>query len=589
MADDGGAEEDPFAAFGGDDGGEGGKSAGETAAAAAAKTADGGAEEEAVALFLVQRFLRADASLPLRRRRVLLLLVRGDSGGGGCGGADAADDATASPWRSALRARRIASSVVPVVAAAAAVDGTTTTIPNADGLTDDEEIGGGGGGGGTSPRHRHQFDACVLLPSSPELSAAGRFGSDGLLLPLLSKIRSLLVPAGCLLYSGRETVDDDGDDRVFDAVDWHRTPERIGGTTTWVARSLWPCGIQLDTCPWLVGSGRDPERELGRLSRACVALSSHERLSGRPTPSSIGRAAGSVRDHGYCVVRGLLWTERDRCLAHGRAVLDDLRSAAAVLSERDRVDLYRPSSSANEPQSYRELSMREDLRADVRYGPALDGLRGGGGAGAAGNAPVTVTAGDEELKGDFLRGNGAVLEIVRRVMNPVDERLAGGNWGRYNFDGDGPDGSYQDLRAGPVGGIVSLPGAADQALHADTPHLFENGLQLPPHYVNVFAPGYDCEAAAADGVVGQTALVHGSHSLAFVAQKGDDREALFEHLVRPRLDLGDALLFDCRLLHFGMANASTATERPVLYANMTMHWFHDPKNWDDERPIFPGR
>jgi ectoine hydroxylase-related dioxygenase (phytanoyl-CoA dioxygenase family) len=197
-----------------------------------------------------------------------------------------------------------------------------------------------------------------------------------------------------------------------------------------------------------------------------------------------------------------------------------------------------------------------------------------------------------------------LLEIVRRTMNPKDpargSTLHKGNFGRYNFSGSGPDGSYQDLLVGPVGGIVALPGAADQALHADTPHLFEHlsTMNLPAHYINSFTPG-----SHAHDDVGQTAFVHGSHQLnvtaAYFADDDNDTEdglavttsgaqqQLWKHdLVRPRLEVGDVILFDCRILHFGLANTSSNIERPLLYTNMTMHWFQDPKNWDNERPIF---
>ena len=47
-----------------------------------------------------------------------------------------------------------------------------------------------------------------------------------------------------------------------------------------------------------------------------------------------------------------------------------------------------------------------------------------------------------------------MLEVIRRTMNPKVESLFRGNAGRYNFNGSGPDGSFQDLRVSPVGGIV---------------------------------------------------------------------------------------------------------------------------------------
>lgn len=49
---------------------------------------------------------------------------------------------------------------------------------------------------------------------------------------------------------------------------------------------------------------------------------------------------------------------------------------------------------------------------------------------------------------------------------------------------------------------------------------------------------------------------------------------------------GDVVLFDCRILHFGLSNRSDSIERVVLYSNTTQAWFHDPKNWDDRQRIF---
>jgi len=213
---------------------------------------------------------------------------------------------------------------------------------------------------------------------------------------------------------------------------------------------------------------------------------------------------------------------------------------------------------------------------------------------------VTLTALEDSIgDGLFLRGHPSLMEIIRRTMNPREENnnssnsnnnkppLYLGNIGRWNFGGRGNDGSYQDLRVSPVGGIVSLPGSAEQALHADTPHLFEHIPDLPAHYINLFAP-----CTAFDEAVGGTAFVHGSHNLAFTAERSssnpgsDDNASFYPWLVRPRLSLGDVVLFDCRILHFGLANTSKTVERCICYANTWQDWFHDAKNWDQHRAIF---
>lgn len=335
--------------------------------------------------------------------------------------------------------------------------------------------------------------------------------------------------------------------------------------------------VHRSACPWLPGSHSVSEEEQ-RLESATVLPSAFESSRGVLSTASATKAVRIMNDCGYCIIRKLLNPED--CTEWGQTVLASVSEAAKILLERDEVDIYHPHTSKSEPQSYRELSMREDLRLDLRGGPQLSDLRSRKGGG---NEPIVITSETESLD-HFLRGNKSILEVIRRVMNPVQDDLYKGNLGRFNFGGRGADGSFQDLRLSQIGGIVSLPGSADQAMHADTPHLFEHMPDLPAHYINVFAPG-----TPFDEEVGGTAFVHGSHRLDFTAKhcgSSDNYKAVYPYLVRPRLDLGDVVLFDCRVLHFGMANRSKTVERVMLYTNTTQAWFHDPKNWDQRRPIF---
>ena len=73
---------------------------------------------------------------------------------------------------------------------------------------------------------------------------------------------------------------------------------------------------------------------------------------------------------------------------------------------------------------------------------------------------------------------------------------------------------------------------------------------------------------AADSVedlsVGQTAFVLGSHILE-VSENimvREDLSDLCKRLIRPHLSPGDALFFDCRILHFGLANQSNTARFP---------------------------
>jgi hypothetical protein len=108
--------------------------------------------------------------------------------------------------------------------------------------------------------------------------------------------------------------------------------------------------------------------------------------------------------------------------------------------------------------------------------------------------------------------------------------------------------------------------------------------------------------------IGHTAFVAGSQD-ALITERilspatAEDAEhaqqELESRLVRPQLAVGDALLFDCRILHFGLANefqketgpegamdALTAGWRLMLYVNYHHSWFHDPKNWNDNEKLF---
>ncbi|GAX12551.1 hypothetical protein FisN_24Hh127 [Fistulifera solaris] len=347
------------------------------------------------------------------------------------------------------------------------------------------------------------------------------------------------------------------------------------------------CSIQWKTCRWLP-SHYDLEAEYERARQATVTLSMSEHNQRKLTTQSIQRAIKALQQFGYCILSGgLIHPEQSKL--YGQAVLSDLQQVADILRQENGLQLFESGAISEEAAVYREISQREHFRVDIRHGPAMEKLRG-----PSGNVSRTMTALENETN-DFLRGNADLLEIIRRVMNPVNKTLSPGNFGRYNFEGRGPDGSFQDVRMGPVGAIVTWPGATDQALHADTPHLFEHMAALPAHYINVFTPGSMIVNEDDAHKVGQTAFLHQSHKLDVTAKyEGSSLYSSFgtaemwrKHLVRPQLNIGDVVLFDCRILHFGLPNESEHnTFRPLLYTNVTMHWFHDPKNWDNEKRIF---
>ena len=46
-------------------------------------------------------------------------------------------------------------------------------------------------------------------------------------------------------------------------------------------------------------------------------------------------------------------------------------------------------------------------------------------------------------------------------------------------------------------------------------------------------------------------------------------------VVRPHCRAGDVILFDARILHFGVANQNADTMRPLLFVNYNRPWFSD--------------
>jgi len=424
------------------------------------------------------------------------------------------------------------------------------------------------------------------------------------------------------------------------------------------------CTINSFSCPWMDKVDKIPRQLMSRRSsneegfepldgesflqyerritgELTISPSASECASGFEgsavlSDTNLRRAVSILQRHGLVIVKGLLAPEQT--LKWGRAVLSDFEAAAQRLKSHPTrpVDLLNPNRSGEgatfEPLSYMEMSMREDLRVDLRHGPAIRELReldnrlaydsmanqSKPSEKSANNGPAIINS---QVEGtlESWRFHPSIIAIIKALFNPSTASLAKGNFGRWNFGGSGPDGTPQPFRLGQIGSVVSCPGSGDQAIHADTPHLFETINCHPCHYLNVFTPGYTVEdnqdgiqngfdndgIFTGDSSMGGTALVHGSHKLSVTAELlGDDessagsdkelqRQLLQLRTLRPALSPGDILIFDNRTLHYGLANTSQGTghdrnagRRPLLYLNVSQAWFHDPKNWDDRERVF---
>ncbi|GMH96094.1 hypothetical protein TrST_g4627 [Triparma strigata] len=283
--------------------------------------------------------------------------------------------------------------------------------------------------------------------------------------------------------------------------------------------------VNTQSCKWLPSPTKVSKIEHSNILTATVYMSSYELNLRNLCSSNLLRASESLRVSGFCLIPNLF---PPPLISHlSSAALSDFKTCRTLIKSFKNVDLLNPSDSDSSVISYKELSMREDLRVDIRNTPNLNILK------------------TTEQYRQF-RENSNVIEIVKNTM---------------------------------AGSVISLPGCADQCLHADTEHLYD--FMCPTHYVNLFAVGGDFGEE-----VGQTAFVKGSQDLEVCGRMQEDRKMLEENVVRPFLGLGDAVLFDCRVLHFGTENRGEI--RPVIYTNYWREFYRDPKNWDERESLFEG-
>lgn len=354
----------------------------------------------------------------------------------------------------------------------------------------------------------------------------------------------------------------------------------------------------------------DHERAL--ISSVCVPLTIEECCNGILSDASHKRAVDCLNTHGLVILPGLY--RKQDVMDYGKCAVEDMSEALDLIKSRFEIDILNPREG-QQINNFHEISMREALRCDLRNGPRMKARneqlanKGETLASTTLSKSTSITTTPASVAERLaiidknknvcqdLRTHPAVMSILQEVMNPISPRdvtEAKGNWGRWNFEGKGPESGPPGLVVGRVGCVMNFPGCCDQTIHADTSHLYVHTPQLPPHYVNQFCVAVDTHVNTSFEV-GQTAFVVGSHTLSMsskiMTQQGGDIE-LRSRLIRPHLVAGDALLFDCRILHFGMANQSTHSRenseawRPLLYVNYWQEWFSDPKNWDDRQRLF---
>mmetsp|Transcript_7648 Transcript_7648/g.11489 ORF Transcript_7648/g.11489 Transcript_7648/m.11489 type:complete len:324 (-) Transcript_7648:13-984(-) len=267
-----------------------------------------------------------------------------------------------------------------------------------------------------------------------------------------------------------------------------------------------------------------------------VNLSLNEKYAGSASCSNIEfsevtveKCARSLRRNGIVILKELFakdcvsqWTE---------AVIKDLNCALkAVPTDQDHSNL-----------KYHELASRQKLRYEIRNGKEMNAKEGK----------------------EILLAHDGVMRIIREA---------------FACNGNEPVNIKEIRKDKDFGAFVSLPGAREQKLHADLDPLFFGGPHLPAHYLTMFLPMLDKESGAYDSAVGQTEFFPGTHVLA-AAEKVLNGECAKS--IKPQLSSGDAIIYDARLLHRGLANTSKSTVRPLLYVNFQRSWFVDNQNWNE--------
>jgi hypothetical protein len=118
--------------------------------------------------------------------------------------------------------------------------------------------------------------------------------------------------------------------------------------------------------------------------------------------------------------------------------------------------------------------------------------------------------------------------------------------------------------------VYSLPGATTQSWHADGGHYGKEA-----YAVCIFVPLIDLNVS-----VGYTEFWPGSHEHKGLIGFGAAAE-LLEGTVHAVGDEGDAILYDYRLMHRGMANTSDQL-RPILQFVYHVPWYTETKNYGDK-------
>ena len=148
------------------------------------------------------------------------------------------------------------------------------------------------------------------------------------------------------------------------------------------------------------------------------------------------------------------------------------------------------------------------------------------------------------------------------------------------------------------GVVYSEPGSPAQCWHIDSPHVSAD--HLPPHALNVMVALHDTPLA-----MGPTELARGSHRLTNHLQNPAlvSNELVYQHEATvpeqlvvnteqavpegfsSALAAGSCLIFDDRILHRGLGNASTS-RRSMVYFSYRQSGYRENTHFEAQRSIY---
>ena len=135
---------------------------------------------------------------------------------------------------------------------------------------------------------------------------------------------------------------------------------------------------EIDTIPcntWLTSKeyNHSIDIEKNNVELATIPISAYEINSKELSEISINYGVNALNEYGYCIIPNQL--NKEKSIQYGETLQKDLSCASKILKENDNINIYNPYESLNDIKSYKELSMREDYRIDIRYGPNINKLR----------------------------------------------------------------------------------------------------------------------------------------------------------------------------------------------------------------------